>query len=37
MTTGPENCKRFAIVAKIPDNMKSGPRLFLKEERIFLG
>lgn len=34
---GPENCSRLDTVARMPDNMKRGPRYFLKEDRIFLG
>lgn len=34
---GPENCKRLAIVAKIPDAKNNGPKYFLKDDKIFLG
>jgi hypothetical protein len=33
---GPENCKRFAIVARIPDMMKRVPKYFLNDAIIFL-
>jgi hypothetical protein len=33
---GPANCKRFAIVARIPDMMKSVPKYFLNDAIIFL-
>ena len=34
---GPENCKRFAMVAKIPAKTNIGPKYFLKEAIIFFG
>jgi hypothetical protein len=34
---GPENCKRFAIVANIPANTNIGPKYFLNEAIIFFG
>jgi len=37
ITIGPENCNKLDIVAKTPENMNRGPRLFLNEERIFFG
>jgi len=35
--SGPANCNRLAIVAKIPAKINTGPKYFLKDAKIFLG